>query len=385
MSIVSSETKKCVRGSKSRTHFFNPGYESSVALGDKSYTPSGMVQMMRRDLWELPYYYADEGDIVLCPYDLPSPQELSESELCPWGWAPELRYGRLSALVPYSYDEMKLWSSRHNTYLLLSELIRLYPDIYSEEILPQVIESSSTSLMIDPAKQYVLKEEFSSSGRGVVFVKGTEVSELIRRRQNKSLSKRLYLEPLHKKISDRGYEFLRQKNGEIIYIGPSDFCTTEGRYTGNRVDLPEVIHKRWRDTPTSIDHDTYVMHLIHALEALPLGRYHGAIGIDTIVYEADGKLHLHPCIEINVRPTMGWLALALGEHYLTDSTTGTFELIHFPSPETLHKELLPTLTSATPLYHSAPKGFLLTPGKYILTTLTPDTRFAAVLTITPRP
>lgn len=360
-------------------HIFNPGYEASVALGDKSYTPSGMVQMMRRDLWELPYYYADEGDIVLCPYDLPSPQELSEGKLCPWGWAPELRYGRLSELVPYAYEEMRLWSSRHNTYLLLSELIRLYPEIYSEDILPQVISPSSDSPRIDPTKQYVLKEEFSSSGRGVVFVKGTEVSELIRRRQNKSLSKRLYLEPLHNKISDRGYEFVRQEDGKVAYVGPSDFSTTEGRYTGNRVDLPEVIHSRWRATTTSIDHDTYVAHLIHALEALPLGRYHGAIGIDTIVYEEDGKLHLHPCIEVNVRPTMGWLALALGERYLSDNTTGTFELMHFPSPEALRKDLLPTLTSTTPLYRSTPKSSPLPSGRYLLTTLTPDTCFVASL------
>ena len=380
MSIVSSKMKECVRGTRPRTHFFNPGYESSVALGDKSYTPSGMVQMMRHDLWELPYYYADKGDIVLCPYDLPSSQDLSGYELCPWGWAPELRYGRLSELVPYSYDEMKQWSSRHNTYLLLSELIRLYPDVYSEDILPQVIDPTLPSIVIEATKSYVLKEEFSSSGRGVVFAKGAEISDLIRRRQNKSSSKRLYLEPRHNKISDRGYEFVRQEDGKVIYVGPSDFYTTEGRYNGNRVERPEIIHERWRSTATSVSHDTYVNHLVHAIEALPLGRYHGPIGIDTMVHEEGGRLHLHPCIEVNVRPTMGWLALALGERYLGDNTTGLLELKYYSSPEVLQKELRPTLTSTTPLYRST-QNTPLPPGRYLLTTLTPETRFVAILTI----
>lgn len=381
MSIVSSQTYTCVRDSKSRAHFFNPGYEASVALGDRSYTPPGMVQAMRRDLWELPYYYADEKDIVLNPHDLPPAEELSGYDLYPWGWAPELSYGKLSTLVPYTYEEMRQWSSRHNTYLLLSSLIRLYPEYYSRSILPQVITPSSITPEVITSDRYVLKEEFSSSGRGVVFVEGAEVASLILRRQNKSASKRLYLEPLHDKISDRGYEFVRRHDGKVVYVGPSDFSTTEGRYTSNRIVSPEIIHNAWKAMPTHIDHDTYVQHLSRALEDLPLGRYCGPIGVDTIVYKERGRLYLHPCIEVNVRPTMGWLALALGEKYISESTVGTFELIHFPSPEALRRDLTPTLSSPTALYrreHTAQKPGV---GRHLLSTLMPESRFAAILTI----
>ncbi|MDO4770620.1 hypothetical protein [Porphyromonas sp.] len=381
MSLDSWHNYKCVRGNKPCAHFFNPGYEASVALGDKSYTPSGMVQMMRRDLWELPYYYAGADDIVLNPEHLPPQATLSEYTLAPWGWAPELKYGKLASLVSFSYDEIRLWSSRQNTYALVERLITLFPIDYDRGFLPYAITDQSIPQGLDMEKKYVLKEEFSSSGRGVVFVRGSEVSEILSKRQNKSANKRIYLENFYSKVGDRGYEFYRDAEGHVTYVGPSDFKTIEGRYVGNVIEPAESIHRRWRQEPTSPSHDTYVNQLLQALDTLQLGSYQGPIGIDTIVYEDARGLHLHPCIEINIRPTMGWLAISLAERYLPEGMNGRFELVHFPSADALQRDLVPLLASTTPLYQRDISVQSLSPGTYPLNTLTPQSRFAALLVI----
>ena len=38
------------------------------------------------------------------------------------------------------------------------------------------------------------------------------------------------------------------------------------------------------------------------------GRYCGYVGVDMFVYESDGGFRLAPCVEMNVRMTMGLLA-----------------------------------------------------------------------------
>lgn len=374
---------ECARGDVLRAHLFNPGYEASIACGDKAYTPPSNVSAFRRDLWELPYYYAEEGDLVIDPTRLPSSSDLEGKVLAPWGWAPELTYSPLSAYVPYTYDEMKLWGSRHNTYTLLTTLHHLYPDVYSSDFLPTIVTSDPGLLDLNNSARYVLKEEFSSSGRGVAFLNGADVRTLLAKRSGRAQTKRLYIELFYDKVSDRGYEFFRDRAGEVRYIGPSDFVTQQGRYLYSHLEHPEGIHQRWRSCPTVVDHDTYVEHLTAALNELPLGSYCGVIGVDTMVYrDSEGKLRLHPCIEVNVRPTMGWLALSLTQRYLPANAVGRFEIQYYPTPDHLKQSLSPQLLSQQPLYlHGKNTKNTLSSAQYLLSSVSDSTHFVAVLSV----
>ncbi len=367
---------KCAGGGMPLAHFFNPGYEASVALGDRAFTPSASVARMRWDLWELPYYFASGSDVVLDPSDLPRAL-VGRYMLAPWGWAPELRYGCLSDAVPYTVEEMRGWASRRNTVLLVEEMVRLRPQNYSSGLIPRTSDT-----VCDGTGQYVIKEEFSSSGRGVAFVNGADLTKEIEKRCGRTGEKLLFVEHRYDKVSDRGYEFVRDDRRTITYAGPSDFTVTDGRYQGNRIAPAEEIHQKWRAEGTRTGHDEYVERLLTALSALPLGRYRGVIGVDTITYRTpSGQLDIHPCIEVNIRPTMGWLALALSERYPLGGRAAHFGILYLPSAGMTSSSLLDTCVSPRALYRMHREGETLSPGRYLLTTLRPDSKFAALLTV----
>ena len=59
-------------------------------------------------------------------------------------------------------------------------------------------------------------------------------------------------------------------------------------------------------------HSSLVTLLQSSLSALPPTFYEGPVGVDMLV-TADGRIH--PCVEINFRMTMGWLALHISPFF----------------------------------------------------------------------
>ena len=56
----------------------------------------------------------------------------------------------------------------------------------------------------------------------------------------------------------------------------------------------------------------------------------GYIGIDLFLYEQGGLLKLHPCVEINLRTTMGVLAHLAYERYLAPRGNDHFLVEYVP-------------------------------------------------------
>ena len=55
--------------------------------------------------------------------------------------------------------------------------------------------------------------------------------------------------------------------------------------------------------------------------------YAGGIGVDMLVYrQKDGSFAIHPCIEINMRYTMGMVALRLFQHYVAPRAVGDYRV-----------------------------------------------------------
>ena len=55
--------------------------------------------------------------------------------------------------------------------------------------------------------------------------------------------------------------------------------------------------------------------------------YAGCIGVDMLVYrQKDGSFAIHPCIEINMRYTMGMVALRLFQHYVVPRAVGDYRV-----------------------------------------------------------
>ena len=127
------------------------------------------------------------------------------------------------------------------------------------------------------------------------------------------------IEPLYNKVKDFGMEFRRDANGRVYYLGLSLFQTQNGAYTGNLL-ATEAVKRDIMSKYVSLELlDEITARLENELSnmfsVLPKESAISDIrfGVDMMIVakdDADGFL-LHPCVEINLRRTMGHVALAL--------------------------------------------------------------------------
>lgn len=361
-------------------HCFNPGYEASAALGDTHYTAPSMVQQMRRDLETLPIYWAEPRDQVLVSDSLLA--ELNprftttinnpSAEIVPWGWAPELKQLLQLNSLPYSAGQMRYWASRERSYELWRYVFNRARDSFEDY--PPIKVSSIINC---PRSYRILKEEFASSGRGVHRILDGGLERVITQKRGKSPNMELYLEHYYDVVQDRGYEFEVLPDRSIRYLGLNIFNTERGRFISNQLAPAEVIEENANRLPTIPSHQDYIEILLASLKALRLTPYTGYIGVDTGVYrDGKGTLRLAPCFEINIRPTMGHLALKLSEKYLTGNMHGAYKIIQKHERD---KEY--PFASEQPLWALPDSIKPLTKGIYPLTHIRPNTRFIASLTI----
>ena len=338
-------------------HYFNPGYELSAKQRQAHYTPTKPVRQLRYDLATLPIYYAAEGEGVLVPADLPTElrteQMVSRVEaddrIMPWGAAPEVPG------IGYETEVMRRLASRERSLELWERLYE--PSLFGPMLPPRCISEESE---VPKEGRWVAKLDFSSSGRGVFFPRSTEeLQEMLRRHQE------LYLEPWLDRVADQGCEFVRHPDGGIEYVGVHLFTTAQGRYGASLVAPREVVREQLRRQPTTPSHEEYVAHLLERLRGYDFHGYAGPFGIDTVVWRDGDLLRLAPSVEINLRRTMGHVALELSQRYAEPS--GQTYLYEITSPQGL---------TDLPLYLT---GSPLTDAPTLLTPTLPDTRFAALL------
>lgn len=115
-------------------------------------------------------------------------------------------------------------------------------------------------------------------------------------------------------------EFESDGRGQVRYLGLSLFHTQNGAYTGNILaseDEKQEMISRY----VSIELlDAVREKICSYLGALYKGRYAGPFGVDMMVVRGEDEQHflLNPCVEINLRRTMGHVALALSGQVVSD-------------------------------------------------------------------
>lgn len=349
-----------------KVHYFNPGYEAAIEKGSCNYTPPIMVQQLRRDLQTLPLYYADVNEEVFISSPLPDDllcKRLIDNkeqvfELLPWGWSPDLKSSFPNINLPYSLEEMKLFGSRSLSIELWHAVYQKAPNLFLYHPPKEV----SIGGEVEPG-EWVLKEDYTSSGRGVEFINARQNPKIIiSRRFGVKKGKRLFIEPFYHIKEERGYEFWRSEEGEITYIGNHKAIIERGRYKGSSIG------------ESSDDDREYIDSLIGGLTTLPLGSYSGVIGVDTAIYQDESVERFVPCFEVNVRPTMGYVAICIERDWLAKGQRGRFMIL------SKDDDLVQSVNTKQPLYLNENKGGL-TPDNYLLTPLLPDTYFVACLLV----
>ena len=345
-----------------RIFIFNPEHDIALASNLEHFTAPHAGRELRHDLGFLPALWADADDYVLVD-DVEAAREamrklsitmkahvvdkdmifsvldksIGNATVNPWGWDLAMRnyMKRVGVSLSCLPSNAKLniirevsnraWASEH----LLAPLRGIDRTVGLSERLTDV---DSVERFLNLHHRIVLKAPWSSSGRGIRYVADSEQDGL---QANYGLTLQLkgwvnnviqrqgavMAEPYYNKVLDFGMEFTSDGNGRVSYEGLSIFHTVNGAYTGNIID-DEAHKSAWlcRYIPQSLL--VKVRGRVESLLSEKLnGVYAGPFGIDMMVVRVGNSLALHPCVELNLRMTMGFVALLLNRlHHIEQQT-----------------------------------------------------------------
>lgn len=244
-------------------------------------------------------------------------RSLPITEVCPWGWDMALvhqlkRAGVGEDILPSTekLDEIRRLSSRKFAAELLPKLVGIAPNV----LIGEAVAASSMEDLLATIKQNVdsmLKAPWSSSGRGLLRVESVLSDHQLGWAKNVLEQQgTVMVEPLYNKVVDFGMEFF--STGETVaYRGLSVFETVNGSYVGNLLATEQ--EKTSLLTPYV---DECLLTKIREavckyLEPHLRNKYRGPLGVDMMIVRTSNGLKLHPMVEINLRQTMGHVAIAL--------------------------------------------------------------------------
>lgn len=329
-------------------HFFNPDHDIALALNQRRFATPHVGRQMRSDLGYIPALWAEDGDVVVVEdidaaellykrhklssrarVEFVTAEQLENTvsgdgyHLAPWGWNKSIRSTFLDAKIPKTMlpseqqlDSVRMLSNRALAVKLLSSMKGMQGVIGLSAVCNS---SEEVKEALKLHKDIVVKAPWSSSGRGVRYISIDDgPNENVQKWINNTLEKQgsIIVEKKCRKIQDFAMEFQAKTDGKVVYDGLSLFTTKNGAYTGN-ILLPEDEKEEYLHrylSPTLLDE---VKKQIEALLTKEInGAYTGPLGVDMMIcspWEADNDsvAVLNPCIEINMRCTMGHVALAL--------------------------------------------------------------------------
>lgn len=319
-------------------HLFNPSHDEALAAHSPFYYPGKAARTLATDLAMLPAWWAAEGDYVLLPDEVDPPAEgdyppgvhfiyqrqLNRqsakrfTQIFPWGWdallVRQLRTaGIAEELLPtqHELDGIRQLSCRETAVGLLAQLREILPECEGRSY--WCTNEEETLFRIAQEGKVMVKAPWSSSGRGVfVCQHPVDVPQLQRIRRILHTQGAVAIEPFYPHSLDFALEF--SAGPAIAYEGLSLFSTSaNGGYAGNLL-LPDDELERFLPTNIATLLPRLRLLLKDLLTPLLLPHYQGPFGIDMMVVETHEGPRLHPCVEINLRRTMGHVACLLRQN-----------------------------------------------------------------------
>lgn len=336
---------------------FNPDHDIALASGLENFTSPHAGRQLRSDLSFLPAVWSNDGDVVVVDdidtaeavyhkTKLPRkpkvefctivqlPSVLSSCEqncvlIDPWGWDSSIRFKLLKAGVDSSLlpsesvvEEIRSLSHRKNTINLLHSIREGIENATCGESIYVTDYDDFINITLKQENK-VFKAPWSSSGRGVrYFLHDTDNDHLKKNFCNWvgnviKLQGGVMVEPLYNKVKDFAIEFSSCNYGGLKYHGLSIFDTNKTAYTGNILATEE----EKREMLANYIELSLLDEVTNRLEVLLSTLYGNIIrclpnvyvGVDMMIVAKDGGngFLLHPCVEVNLRRTMGHTAIAL--------------------------------------------------------------------------
>jgi hypothetical protein len=339
-------------------HYFNPGHETAVLNASKHYQPSKQIVKMQEDLALLPKWYAEPADYIFTGQKVEA-EKLKYGSVGFWGVSPQgihyfetlNRQYDLQLQIPRWKEEYRFLGSRFAAQKALVALMEAIPDI-DKSILPQFysdpeeIENVVTTGPDVPERKetrsrWLLKSPYSSSGRGLLWLNLGKPTQSERQIIDGMLKKQsqISLEKALDKRLDFSMHFEITQGKKICFTGYSIFQTNaKGAYENSLLANQKTMEKQITNLI-----DKYLLQevqktLTGILQEMYAPYYIGNLGVDMLVYASENQFRLHPCIEINMRKSMGYLAIRLFENHINPSSQGQFFVEYHKSPQMLNEK-----------------------------------------------
>lgn len=335
----------------STLHLFNPSHDEALAAHSPYYSPSKIAQKLASQWALLPSLWANDGDAVYIPTDVKCLVDTDVlqvngrqirlvqrsnmtprfwqtiSQVQPWGWDAMVKHQLVKMNAPTellptddALEQIRQLSSRQTTADVLPMLV----DELKDKVTLQVVGRShivhgweELMLLVATYGSVMVKSLWSCSGRGV-FVVNAHPSPSVAGRVCKLLQQQgaIEVEPLYKGVADFALEFDVDAGKGVCYRGLSLFRTTDrGGYMANVVQPQEQLqaHLFSMFQPLQMCFKQLCSVCEQVLSAhFMTTAYSGPLGIDMMLVQLpNGTTALHPCIEVNVRRTMGYVACQL--------------------------------------------------------------------------
>lgn len=319
-----------------RLFLFNPENDIALALGLPRITPPRQAAMFHRAGAMIPFWLGEPDDAVLLDGDdvtrasrwmeslggVAGPKPVvSGAGSCwspePWGWSLDAvaQFEKSGVLFPYRDDithhmrRRRELSHRRTSLLFLSKWV-LTGDALMFPLPVEISDPQEIARQVGVYGRAVVKSPWSSSGRGVFPVSratmGASMARIagIMRRQGSVM-----VEPLLPKLQDFAMLF-NYGHGKAELAGYSLFHNSNAtNYGGNYIGSDEMITSRLERWVSRNELDKVARKTARILSDILGDEYDGPLGVDMMICGGEGEAPwIDPCVEINMRYTMGFVA-----------------------------------------------------------------------------
>ena len=320
-------------------YLFNPEHDLALVHGAHNYTAPPFARKFRHDLRLLPSWVAPAGSYIaipdecsvaedrrwlvdhhldITPVHISKIGDLGHCRIQPWGWDATLRHQLLQSGVSpdclptdEQLNRIRLLSHRRTSIAVHQALGSAFS--------PCPVELSTvdevTAFMHSHPGCY-LKMPWSGSGKGVYHVIEPHGDNHVPRWIDGALKRQgsLLCEVGLDKVQDFAIECMC-RDGHVMLMGYSVFDSDfHSQYGSGRVAPMDELHEMLSGLYPGLD--PVVGQVLMAIDDLIAPHYNGYLGIDMMLYRDDnGRISINPCVEINLRMTMGMITAAMGSRH----------------------------------------------------------------------
>ena len=320
-------------------YLFNPEHDLALAHGAHNYTAPPFARQFRHDLRLLPAWLASAGSYIAVPDDAPIEEDrrwLSDHHLnimpvpigqiadfgdCrihPWGWDATLRHQLMQVGISPAYlptEEQLDWIRRLSHRRTSIAIHQALGNAFSPCPVELIIIDDVTAFMNRHPGCY-LKMPWSGSGKGIYRVIDPQGDRHVLHWIEGALRRQgsLLCEVGLDNVQDFAVE-CECRGGKTLLTGYSVFDNDfHSQFRTGRVAPKQELHQHLLSRYPALDN--VVGQVLAALDGVIAPHYEGPVGIDMMLYRDEkGNIALNPCVEVNLRMTMGMVTAAMGDRH----------------------------------------------------------------------